>query len=168
MTTAPSKIQILMAQLAVMLLIAFILAGVVRYGLTAEVRHRVWDQLIARPTGPMAFRFILQPAMATIVALRDGIRDARTGRPSYFWAMLSNPFASVGRLEEGVIATARVILLGLVMDVIYQYIVLKTFYPGEAAIVAIALAFVPYVLLRGPIERIAHSWFGVTPEKEDR
>jgi hypothetical protein len=168
MTTAPSKIQILMAQLAVMLLIAFVLAGVVWYGISAEVRHRVWDQLIARPTGPMAFRFILQPAMATIAALRDGIHDARTGRASYFWAMLSNPFASIGRLKEGVISTARVILLGLVMDVIYQYIVLKTFYPGEAAIVAIALAFVPYVLLRGPIERIAHSWFGVTPEKEDR
>jgi hypothetical protein len=33
--------------------------------------------------------------------------------------------------------------------------VLKTFYPGEAVIVAIALAFFPYLLLRGPIARIA-------------
>ena len=43
------------------------------------------------------------------------------------------------------------ILLGLCMDVIYQAIVLKTFYPGEAVIVALALAFLPYLLLRGPI-----------------
>jgi hypothetical protein len=40
------------------------------------------------------------------------------------------------------------------MDAIYEWIVLKTFYPGEAVIVAIALAFLPY-LLRGPIARIA-------------
>ena len=52
----------------------------------------------------------------------------------------------------------RIILLGLCMDAIYQWIVLKTFYPDEAAIVAIALAFFPYVLLRGPIERIARVW----------
>ena len=53
------------------------------------------------------------------------------------------------------ISTARVLLLGLVMDTIYQIIVLKTFYPAEAAIVAIVLAFIPYLLLRGPIARIA-------------
>jgi hypothetical protein len=41
------------------------------------------------------------------------------------------------------------------MDAIYQWIVLKTFYPGEAVIVAIALAFFPYLLLRGPIARVA-------------
>jgi hypothetical protein len=36
--------------------------------------------------------------------------------------------------------------------------VLKTFYPGEAVIVAIMLAFVPYPLLRGPFARIARWW----------
>jgi len=51
--------------------------------------------------------------------------------------------------------TARIILLGIAMDAIYQFIVLKRFYPVEALIVAIALAFVPYVLLRGPIDRAA-------------
>ena len=119
-------------------MITFIAVGVFWYGLSEEVRHRVWEQLIARPTGPMAFRFILQPIMAAIAALRDGINDAKSRR-----------------LYEGLISTARVILLGLCMDAIYQWIVLKTFYPAEAVIVAIALAFFPYVLLRGPITRIA-------------
>jgi hypothetical protein len=41
------------------------------------------------------------------------------------------------------------------MDVIYQAIALKTFYPGEAVIVALTLAFLPYLLLRGPVARIA-------------
>jgi hypothetical protein len=33
--------------------------------------------------------------------------------------------------------------------------VLKTFYPAQAAVIAVLLAFVPYLLLRGPIERVA-------------
>jgi len=41
------------------------------------------------------------------------------------------------------------------MDVIYQYLVYRWFYPGEALIVAFILAFVPYLLIRGPVDRIA-------------
>jgi hypothetical protein len=155
MVKTASKTEILLAQVVIVLLIAFAAFGVVVYGLSDEVRHRVWEQLIERPTGPMAFRFILQPVMAAIAALRDGIEDAKSRRSAYFWTLLTNPLERGGRLREGLISTARVILLGLCMDVIYQFIVLKTFYPGEAVIVAIALAFFPYLLLRGPIARIA-------------
>ena len=45
------------------------------------------------------------------------------------------------------------------MDVIYQLIELKTFYPVEALIIAIVLAFVPYVVLRGIAARIARRWW---------
>jgi hypothetical protein len=146
MEQAPSKTQILLARLVIVLLIAFTAAGVLWYGLSEEVRHRVWAQLIERPGGPMTFRFILQPCMAAIAALRDGVNDAKSRRSPYFWAL---------GLYQGLISTARVILLGLCMDAIYQWIVLKTFYPVEAVIVAIGLAFFPYLLLRGPIARIA-------------
>ena len=44
------------------------------------------------------------------------------------------------------------------MDVAYQLIEFKTFYPGEAAIVAVLLAFIPYLLLRGPFARLARMW----------
>jgi hypothetical protein len=151
----PSKTQILLTRLVIVLLVAFTAVGIFWYGFSEEVRHRVWQQLIERPGGPMTFRFILQPAMAAIAALRDGVKDARTGRSPYFWTLLTNPFARGHRLYEGLISTARVILLGLCMDAIYQWIVLKTFYPGEAVIVAVALAFFPYLLLRGPIARLA-------------
>jgi hypothetical protein len=51
------------------------------------------------------------------------------------------------------LATARIILLGLVMDVIYQALVLRTFYPNEALIIALLLAFVPYLIIRGLVLR---------------
>ena len=108
----------------------------------------------------MTFRFILQPIMAAIAALYDGVKDARTGRSPYLWTIFSNPEKRVGRLREGLISTARIILLGLCMDLIYQFIVFKTFHPAEAVITALALAFVPYLLLRGPCARIARWWRG--------
>jgi hypothetical protein len=49
-----------------------------------------------------------------------------------------------------------VFILAMVLDVVYQLIEHRwTVYPGEAVLVAIILAIVPYLLLRGPINRIA-------------
>jgi hypothetical protein len=148
----------LLARLVVWLVIACIAIGAIWYGFSAEVRERAWQDLVARPTGPMKFRFLLQPIMSVIAALRDGIQDAKSDRSAYFWTILSNPTERRGRLEEGLVSTARVILLGLCMDAIYQLIELNSFYPVEAVIVAVVLAFLPYLLLRGPIARIARLW----------
>jgi hypothetical protein len=167
-TETVSKTKILLAQLAVALMIAFVVLGVAWYGFSSEVRERIWQNLLDRPGGPMAFRFILQPIMATIAALYDGIKDARTGRSPYLWAILTNPAERGDRLREGLISTARVILLSLCMDVIYQFIEFKTFHPAEAVIIALLLAFVPYLLLRGPCARIARWWYGAAPASEIR
>jgi hypothetical protein len=98
--------------------------------------------------------------MAAIVAILHGYRDARTGRSPYFWTVMSKPQERIGQLREGLNATARIILLGIVMDVIYQIIVLKRFYPVESVVVAVALGFVPYLLLRGIVTRVLLSWHG--------
>ena len=155
MTDADTHELGFLAKLVVVAGIVLIVAGVAWHGVTLAVIRRIWTDLIERPDGPMRFRFILQPAMATIAAILHGRQDARRGRSPYFWTMLRNPRERAARLNEGLNATARIILLGLVMDVIYQLIVLKTFYPVEALIIAVVLAFVPYVVLRGIITRIA-------------
>ena len=123
-----------------------------------EVLSRVWTDLLARPSGPFAFRFILQPLMATLLAVRDGNRDARTGRSPYFWTVLHDPARRRARLVEGLKATARVLGLGIVIDAVYQFRVLNTFYPDEALAVAAFLAFVPYLLIRGPVDRVVRRW----------
>ena len=88
MAETPSETQILLARLVIVLMIAFTAVGVFLYGFSEEVRNRVWEQLVARPTGPMAFRFVLQPVMAAIAALRDGVSDAKSRRSPYFWTLL--------------------------------------------------------------------------------
>lgn len=147
------------AHFVVVLLATLLCLGLILYGFSAAARHRFWQDLMARPGGPMAFRFILQPVMAAIAAIRDGVKDARLRRSPYLWAVLFNPEARGSRVWEGMIATARIIFLGLVMDMIYQFIVLKTFYPGQAVVVALLLAFLPYMFFRGPVARLAR-WRG--------
>jgi hypothetical protein len=158
MAETATRTQILLARLAAGLVIVLIMLGVLWYGFSGDVRQRIWQDIFDRPGGPMTFRFILQPLMAAIAALYDGIKDARTGRSPYFWTVLTNSAERAGRLREGLISTARIILLGLAMDAIYQAVVLKTFYPGEMVMIALLLAFVPYVVLRGPFARVARWW----------
>jgi hypothetical protein len=155
-----SNTQIVMARSALGLMVVFVLLGIEMYGLSTEVFGRIWQNTIDRAGGPMTFRFILQPVMASIAALYDGIADAREGRSHYLWTLLTEPSKRVGRLREGVLATSRILLLGLTMDSIYQYIVFDSFHPAEAVIVTILLAFLPYVLLRGPVSRLVAWWRG--------
>ncbi len=56
--------------------------------LSTEVHHRFWADILDRIHGPMTFRFYLQPTMALLAALPDGIRDARLGHKSFFWSAL--------------------------------------------------------------------------------
>ncbi len=46
---------------------------------------------MGRVSGPMKFRLILQPLMATFFAVKAGLRDARDGKPAYFWALFTEP-----------------------------------------------------------------------------
>lgn len=158
MTATPSRTQVLLARVAIGLTAAFAVLGLAWHGVSVDTLQRVWQNLLERPFGPMSFRFILQPIMAALTAFRDGARDARTGTSPYLWTMLTDRSETAGRLHEGLISTARILLLGLVMDVIYQAIVFETFNPGETAIVTVLLAFLPYVLLRGPAARIVGWW----------
>jgi hypothetical protein len=166
MTETVSKTKILLARFVVALMLAFVVLGVLLYGFSADVLERIWQNMLNRTGGPMTFRFFLQPIMASIAALYDGVKDARAGRSYYLWTILTDPAKRGGRLHEGLISTARVILLGLCMDVIYQLIEFETFHPAEAVIIALLLAFVPYVLLRGPVARIARWWRGDGPARE--
>ena len=120
-----------------------------------EILTRFWDQLIAQPNGPLAFRLILQPLMATILAILDGMKDARVGRPPFLRTMLYDPSQRAAYLREGLKRVSRVIIFAFVMDAIYQVIVLRRFYLGEALVTVFVLAVLPYLLIRGPVDRIA-------------
>ncbi len=116
---------------------------------------RVGSQLLARVTGPMKFRLVLQPCMAAFFAIRSGLADARAGKTPYFWCLLSDPAQRDAMIKDGWKSVGRVFLLALVLDAVYQVIELRWIYPGEMIIVAVVLAIVPYLILRGIVTRVA-------------
>jgi hypothetical protein len=96
--------------------------------------------------------------MAMFFAVRDGLQDVRTNRPAYFWSLFTEPAHRHELLHESWRAVARVFTLAVLIDAVYQFIVLRWFYPGKALIVAFILALLPYLAIRGPVNRIAHLW----------
>jgi hypothetical protein len=116
---------------------------------------RVFDNLIDRVSGPMKFRLVLQPLMAIIFAIRNGLEDAKKGRPPYSWSLLIHPEWRRDMLRDGWKRVGKIFVIAIIIDLVYQWIVLRWFYPFEALLVAIILAFIPYLLVRGPVNRLA-------------
>jgi hypothetical protein len=121
--------------------------------------HDFWmrfsEDLIDRVSGPLKFRLVLQPLMAAAYAIIAGLRDAKAGKPPYFWSLISDPTQRGAMIKEGWKSVGKVFILALVLDIAYQLYVLRFVYLGEAVIVALILAIVPYLILRGLVTRIA-------------
>lgn len=120
-----------------------------------DIWMRIVENMVDRVSGPLHFRLLLQPVMAAIFAIRSGLQDARTGKPPYFWALMSSPEHRADMLKDGWKSVGKVFLLALLLDVVYQVIALHFIYPGEAIVVAFVLAILPYLILRGLVTRIA-------------
>jgi hypothetical protein len=118
---------------------------------------RIAHDMVARVSGPMKFRLILQPVMASIFAIRSGLADAKAGRRPYFWSLLTNAGRRDDLVKNGWKDVGRIFILAVLMDIAYQIIEQRWVYPFELLIVAFILAIVPYLILRGLVTRLARS-----------
>lgn len=119
-----------------------------------EIWARIVDNIVDRVSGPMKLRLLLQPLMACIFAVRSGLKDAREDKPPYFWALWTEPAHRVDMLHDGWRSVGKVFVLAVILDVIYQIMVLRFVYPGEALVVALGLAILPYLIVRGLVNRL--------------
>jgi hypothetical protein len=92
--------------------------------------------------------------VAIVLAIRAGIRDAKSGRSAYLWAVFTSPEHRVELLRDGWRDIAKLFVFAMILDIIFQLIVFKWVYPLEAIVVATGLACIPYVIVRGPVNRI--------------
>jgi hypothetical protein len=113
-----------------------------------------FDSLVARSTGPLKFRLVLQPVMAAFFAIRSGIRDGRQGRRPFLETIVLERASRRGRIAEGWRDVGRILLLAVGMDLVYQALVIHAFRPLEAAVISVAVAIVPYLILRGVVSRL--------------
>lgn len=110
--------------------------------------------------GPLTLRLIVQPVVAAWFALRAGQQDAQQGRAPYGFEIIREPATRKYLLREGWRDVAKVFVAAVAMDLVYQVLELPGLYPEEALIVAVTLAFVPYVLIRGLANRATRHQTG--------
>jgi len=101
-----------------------------------ELLARLWEHVIGRLSGPLHLRFIVQPAMAVILAIRFRRNEAPVLRAAW--------------KDVGLVWT-----IAFALDAGYQLVMLRWFYPGEALLIASFLALLPYVVVRQSMMRLA-------------
>ena len=119
-----------------------------------ELFNWLMERVIGRFDGPFSFRLYLQPLMAIILAVRDGRADAKAGRVPFFWSLFTEPENRGKRIREGWKSVRRVFWFAVVIDLAYQFLEMPQIRPLGAILVAIILAIIPYLLIRGTANRI--------------
>ena len=109
--------------------------------------------------GRSTFACWYSPRWRRFSAIRAGLRDARDNRPPFLFGPSSQTADARHDLRrQGWKDVGKVFIVAIVLDLIYDLIVYRWVYPGQALIVAAVLAFVPYLLIRGPVTRIARRF----------
>ena len=114
-----------------------------------------FEELGGRVSGPLNFRLVVMPTMATLFGIRAGLRDAREGKSTFLWGILTKPAGRAEALRSAAKDVGRVFVMALIMDTAYQIIALRTLQFFQLLVVAVACAIVPYVLVRGPVTFVA-------------
>jgi len=120
-----------------------------------DLLARTWDLLVGRAVGPLRFRLIVQPIVAASLAVRAGLRDALQNRPPFLSNTCVDPIKRAALLRAAWKEVRRLCVFAFVWDAAYQLLVFRWVYPVQALVVVGLLAIIPYVALRGPVNRLA-------------
>jgi len=114
-----------------------------------------FEDIPKRLTGPGRFRFILQPVTAVVLGIRNGLADARAGRPPYLYGVLMHRRLRRELMQSGFETVVNLLLMGILVDAVCQWLILGASYPGAALVVGPVLIVGPYTLARALSNRFA-------------
>src|SRR5688572_12313219 len=89
------------------------------------------------------------------LGIRSGMADARVGRPPYLYGVLFNRRLRPELLKSGFRSIVNLLLMGILLDSISQWLILGASYPGAALIVGPVLVAAPYGIARALANRCA-------------
>lgn len=119
---------------------------------------RFLEDIPRRLTGPGRFRFVLQPMLATLLGIRDGLTDARAGREPYVWTMIFGWGARWEVMRTGLRSIANLLLMGILLDAVFQWVIFGVAHPGAAVVVGPVLIAGPYSVARALANRAASAF----------
>ncbi len=104
--------------------------------------------------GPGRFRFLLQPAVAVALGIAAGRRDRREGRPPYLRRLLVGGEERAHLVRSAWFDIANLVLAGVLVDSVCQWLILGVSYPGAALVVGPVLIGAPYAAARALANRV--------------
>jgi hypothetical protein len=116
------------------------------------------DELPARFTGRGRFRFLLQPAIATVLGIRSGVADARAGHPPYLFGLLFSRDHRGHLLRSGLASIRNLLAMGILLDLVFQVVLYGAVHPGAALLIGPILICAPYALARAISNRVARGF----------
>lgn len=132
----------------------------------SDIWNRGLEQLYMRSDGPLYFRLYVMPVVAFLVGIRLGIRDAKKNEPTLLSNLITNSTERKLVLRPGWKKIFRILVIALVLDTIYQFMIFRAFYVFQAILVAVLCAFLPYMVGRGISHRLAGYFFKVRAAPE--
>ena len=115
------------------------------------------EELPRRFSGPGRFRFILQPVLAILLGVRGGLADARAGNPPYLFGLLFVAGRRKELLGSGAAAIATLLAMGIILDIVFQFVLYRAVHPGAALVIGPILICSPYALSRALTTRLARG-----------
>jgi len=114
-----------------------------------------FEDMVARLSGPGRFRFIMQPVVAIVLGVRDGIKDARAGACPFIWGVIFRRGLRSQLLKSGFASVRNLVAVAILLDLISQYLIFRELHPGAAILLGPVLIAAPYSLARAFANRMS-------------
>ena len=148
----------ILSALVVIALVAAVPFAVWEFIHTGELyilTHRFLEDIVARLYGPGRLRFILQPLVAIAFGTRDGIKDARAGKPPFLRDLILHKAERTGLMRSALASVRDLVAIAILLDVISQLIIFRMVHPGAALLIGPVLIALPYASSRALANRMA-------------
>jgi hypothetical protein len=92
--------------------------------------------------------------VAIVLGIRSGRADARAGRPPYLEGVLFHRDLRRELVKTGYQRVANLLLMGILLDSVFQWVILGVSHPGAALVVGPVLIVTPYAVARALANRV--------------
>ncbi len=106
------------------------------------------DYILELISGPGNLRFVVQPLIAIVLAIRDGRNDAKAGTPPYLYELVFGSGRRAATLKGGLRAILMPLGAAVILDSILQIYIFDVWRLQGALLVGLFLVGIPYVVAR--------------------
>jgi pilus assembly protein TadC len=122
-----------------------------------DLFEEIIGRFLVRLNGPLNLRFILQPLMAIFLGIRDGVYDAKAGRPPFLCDLFETPKGRKRQIRKAFRSLLIPLALATVLDGVVQYLLFGWVRVVGAVTIGVMIMGLPYVITRAVTNWVV-SW----------